>query len=155
MAKMTINHRHFSLRTLLSVMTGFSFIGLVVQWFISSGAGDRPLNLSLSVIPWALGSFTGIAIAARRHRSTLFGAMVGGTLGALICPGLIIVFLYLNGMNGVRSLNGLWLQLAFAACGGGLLAAFVGIPREGITIRRNRGNIELLEGRPPKQRYSN
>ena len=46
-------------------------------------------------------------------------------------PGTIIMFLYFNGMNGVNSLSGLWMQIGFAACGSGLLAAIVGIMREG------------------------
>ena len=60
--------------------------------------------------------------------------MVGGLLGTILCPGSIIVYLYLNGMNGVNNLNALWQISALAACGSGLLAAFVGIPREGIRV---------------------
>jgi hypothetical protein len=123
-------------------MSGAAFIALVVQWQISVRGGDMAFRIALSTVPWAIGSLAGIAIADRRDRSTLVGAIVGGTLGTFICPSLIGIYLYLNGLNGIKSLNGVWWQLAFAACGGGLLAAFIDIPRRGLTLRRKRSEIE-------------
>jgi hypothetical protein len=127
----------YGLRTLLALMTGAAFIAFVVHWLISIGGAGPPIRLVLLVAPWAIGSFAGIAIAARRNGSALVGAIAGGTLATFICPGLVWIFLYLNEMIGVVSLlDTLGCDLAFAACGSGLLAAFVDIPRSGFTLRR-------------------
>ena len=123
----------FSLRTLLAMMAGCSFVAFVTQWLISQSRGVMSYPM---VTSWALGSFAGLYLAARSNRSTLLGAICGGMLGNLVFPGTIIIFLYVNGMNGVNSLSALWMQIAFAVCGSGLLAAIVGIIREGISLRR-------------------
>ena len=134
----------FSLRTLLAVMAGCSFVAFVLQWVISHGAGAQGacLRSLLIVTPWAIGSFVGFYLAARRNRSTLLGAICGGVIANLLCPGAIIFYLYLNQMNGVRSLNGMWMQLAFAVCGSGLLAAVVDILRTGLRLRHARNETE-------------
>ena len=124
----------FGLRGLLSLMTGIAFVGFIANWLRSQSDNMPPWVLALYVLPWAIGSLAGIAMAIRFDRSTVLGSVVDGLLGPIICPGSIIVYLYLNGMNGVNSLNALWQILALAACGSGLLAAFVGIPREGIRL---------------------
>ena len=126
----------FRLRTLLAVMTGCAFVAFVAQWILSQAGGVRTAIL---VIPWAIGSFAGIYLAVRSNRSTLLWAMGGGVLGCLLCPGTLVVFLYLNDMNGVKSLSILWKQLAIAVCGSWLLAAFIGTTREGLFFWRKRG----------------
>jgi hypothetical protein len=123
----------YSLRTLLAVMAGCAFIGFVTNWLLAMGLGARVIV----VIPWGLGSLLGIYFADRYKRSTLVGAMIGGMVGHMIFPGSIIVYLYLNQMNGVRSLlENVWMPLLLAACGSGLLAAIIDIFRTGITLRR-------------------
>lgn len=132
---------YFSLRTLLSLSAGMAFVGLVVHWFISMGSGEFHVARHILLIaPWAIGSFAGIWAASRRSMSTLFGAIVGGVIGTFVFPGLLVIYLYFMGLNGVNSLWVVPQQLAMAFCGSGLLAAFVGIPREGIGIRANRRN---------------
>jgi hypothetical protein len=131
--------RRFSLRGLLSLMTGLAFVGFVANWMLSLGS-NMPRNLLLFVLPWAIGSLAGIATAIRFQRSTVLGSMIGGVVAAILCPGSIVIYLYLNGMNGVNSLSSFRFQLAFAACGSGLLAAFVGIPREGIRLSNKQRN---------------
>jgi hypothetical protein len=126
----------FRLRTLLAVMTGCAFIAFVAQWILSQTGG---IQTAILVIPWAIGSFAGIYLAVRRDRSILLWAVGGGTLGCLLCPGSLVVFLYANNMNGVNSLSILWHQLAFAAAGSWLLAAFVGTTRHGLFFWRKRG----------------
>jgi hypothetical protein len=121
-------------------MTGVAFVGFAANW-VRSLRGDLPLwVLALYVIPWAVGSLAGIAMTIRSDRSTVLGSMVGGLLGTFLCPGLIIMYLYLNGMNGVNTLRPWGQILVLAACGSGLLAAFVGIPREGFRLIRRRSN---------------
>ena len=126
----------YSLRTLFAITAGFAFISFVAHWLIATGLAGPPLRLVLLILPWAVGSLVGMAIAIRRGISTLAGTMIGGTLGTLICPGTIFIYLYLNSMNGVRSLDTIGWQMGLAACGSGLLAAVVGILREGVTILR-------------------
>jgi hypothetical protein len=85
----------------------------------------------------------GFYLAARRNRSTLLGASCGGVVGTLLFPGTIIVYLYLNDMNGVRSLrDNIGMQLALAACGSGLLAAVVDILRTGLRRRHTHNETE-------------
>ncbi|HEY3392450.1 MAG TPA: hypothetical protein VGK58_07075 [Lacipirellulaceae bacterium] len=141
-----MNSRQFSLRTLLSAATGVAFVAFVMHWFLFDL--ELPLVLVLTqVVPWALGSFGGIAVAAQRNGSTLAGAMIGGTLATFIFPGLPILYLYFNGLNGVHSLgSNLAGPLALAACGSGLLGAIVAIPREGFQLRRDRMNQNESKG---------
>jgi hypothetical protein len=131
--------RRFSLRGLLSLMTGLAFVGFVANWLLSLDS-NRPWNLVLFVLPWAIGSLAGIAATIRLQQSTLLGSIIGGVVAAILCPGSITIYLYLNSMNGINSLSSLWFQLAFAACGSGLLSAFVGIPREGICVSNKQRN---------------
>ncbi len=128
---------YYSLRTLLAVTAGIAFVAFIARWMLTFDESRLypMLRLALFLLPWAIGSFLGIAIAARYQRSSLLGAICGGILGAWLCPGLPFVYSYANGLHGVRSLSLVGEQLAFAACGSGLLAGIVGILREGITLR--------------------
>ena len=132
---------HFSLRTLLSLSSGMAFVGLVIHWLSTSTPNEIHIARHILLIaPWAIGSFAGIWFASRRSMSTLFGAIAGGVIGTFVFPGLLVIYLYFMGLNGVNSLWVVPRQLAMAFCGSGLLAAFVGIPREGIALRANRRN---------------
>lgn len=131
----------FGLRGMLSLMAGLAFVGFVANWLVSNrGENDPPWAAALLVLPWAAGSLAGIATAIRFNRSTILGSIIGGVVASLICPGSFIIYWYLNGLNGVTNLTALWFLLGFAACGSGLLAAFVGIPREGIRLRNKQHN---------------
>jgi hypothetical protein len=129
----------FSLRTLLAVVAGCSFVAFAAQWLLALGAGPRT---PIIIVPWALGSFAGIYFSARSNRSTLLGAICGGALATMIFPGTLVMYLYLNGLNGVRSLSGLWMQLELAVCGSALLATIIAIPREGLRLRRQPDCME-------------
>jgi len=129
----------YSLRSLFAATAGISFVAFVAQWLISQ-FGARVI---IYVIPWAIGSFVGFYLAVRRHRSTLLGAICGGVIGTLLFPGTIVIYLYLNNLNGVRSLrDNIGIQLALAACGSGLLAAVVDILRTGLKLRHTRHETE-------------
>jgi hypothetical protein len=130
----------FGLRGLLSLMAGVAFVGLAANWVLSIRDNMPPWVLALYIIPWALGSLAGIAMAIRSGRSTVLGSLIGGPLGTFMCPGLIFMYLYLRGMNGVNTLWPVGQLLVLAACGSGLLAAFVGIPREGIRLSNKQRN---------------
>jgi hypothetical protein len=135
-------HRRTSyrLRTLFAVTAGISFVGFVTHWLLSQGIGARVIMI---VVPWAIGSFAGIFLAARGNRSTLLGAICGGVIGSLLFPGTMIFYLYLNDMNGVRSLRDtLGAQLVFAVWCSALLAAVVDILRTGLKLQPTRNETE-------------
>ncbi len=121
----------FNLRTVFAVVAGCAFVAFAAKWLMSLDPDLHPIRLGLLIVPWAVGTFVGIAIAGRRHRSTLAAAMVGGSLAATMCPGLFLVY-----ANGLTHLSALGQLLAFAACGSGLLAAVVDIVRQG-----SRGHV--------------
>ena len=129
------------LKGLLSLMTGLAFVGFVATWLVSHRSeNDPPWAAALLVLPWAAGSLGGIATAIRFNRSTVLGSEIGGVVASRICPGLIIMYWGLTRTNGVTNLTALWFLLGFAACGSGLLAAFIEIPQEGLRLIHRRRN---------------
>ncbi len=72
----------FNLRTVFAVVAGCAFVAFAAKWLMSLDPDLHPIRLGLLIVPWAVGTFVGIAIAGRRHRSTLAAAMGGGSLAA-------------------------------------------------------------------------
>jgi hypothetical protein len=131
----------FGLRGLLSLMTGLAFVAIVANWLLSQrGDSDPAWLVVLLVVPWTLGSIGGIATAIRFKHSTVAGSMLGGVMASIICPGSIIMYLDLTQPNSINILSALWIVLGLAACGSGLLAALVGITREGVRVSNKQRN---------------
>lgn len=60
-------------------------------------------KLIVTICPWAVGSFIGIARSVQHKRSPLWGAMAGGCLGAAVFPILPCMYFFLRGLNAVNA----------------------------------------------------
>ena len=117
-----------TIRSALAATAGLAFVALCIRWFIDMGV--PPAMLATLLVPWACGTFLGIAVMRRRGWSTLLGGIVGGALGVLVWA--IGLGIFGRTPHGEDVL----ILLALGVCGSGIVAGLVGVVADGVTWRR-------------------
>ena len=120
----------FRLRLLFALTTVLACVAFIAQWLIS--VGMHPAAVGMLAIPLTASALAGIAFTVRRNKSTLMGAIIGGVTATMVCPGSYILFLCAKSMNAVSDLSGLWFALGISVVVSALIAAVIGVLREGL-----------------------
>lgn len=123
----TLSVSQFGLRTLLAVMPAISFIFWLFSWLLRN---DSDWWLLALVAAWAIGSMFGMLTCAHRPGRTLMASLCGGCSAVVPC---LVIFLGVSDIpsSAVPGIFAVWIGIAAGASS--VLAAIVGIGREGIT----------------------